>query len=692
MEYEHKGVPLFDPDISWLRYCERILQEAGNESHPLIERLRFLGRFDGQLHRVRAERIPLLRKLLRKAGEMEGKEDPLLRRQFDTLDRVIRPLQEEFDEVFWEGVLSELGVKGVQLHRFNDPWNEQRKPFLVRYFRNEMEKDVTIEWFRDKTPSIQREALYLFLRIGSGEGMQDCLIRVPRERHSRFVRMEDGSSGMNVFLLEDVVRVGLTLLFPGADLSWCFPVKFEGGRELNRVEEFSGSIAERGEELLGQRTLQTPFRVIHDADMPWPMVESLLSWFDIRGEDAISKEAPLFFQDFEAFPDPGDPELAFDPMPPLRYTPFRQTGIRKAVEQRDHLLFFPYYEPEEKVRFVREAAVEGGVRAIKTTLELVAEHPQLIDALKKGVDYGKGIGVVDGGVPWPDVEERSRTIAALEEVGVHVLYPSGGQKWGVGVCLIERKENGENQALLTTGGPLEKKHFPSSNMALFTADQGIVREVASVFAAFEGSGAPTGDRKEGDEHLMVGPNRLPSGLDALIDREMAHARRGNSAAMVCKMNSLQDPDMIAKLYRASNAGVQIRLLVRDVCCLIPERPGWSENIEVRSPVGRFSEDIRLFLFFNNGDETMIGATGDWSTQDLYHRANIAFPIDDPDPFADAKKMIEWQWEDPIKTRRVDERQTNRFIRWNEGDPVTDAQFRFYQYLWEQQKTVPGSVI
>jgi len=414
--------------------------------------------------------------------------------------------------------------------------------------------------------------------------------------------------------------------------------------------------------------------------MPEAILGRLVRCFGLRDEDLVVGGRYHNFNDFFGFPDFGKDRLKYTPLPPLPHADLAAApSILAAMTARDHLLHFPYQSFGEVVRFFREAARNDAVEAIWVSLYRVADDSAVTQALIEAAQRGKRVTAFVEIKARFDEASNLHWAEEMKAAGVRVLYSMPGIKVHAKIALVRRWEGDTHRdyAYLGTGNFNEKTARLYADHGLLTTDPRLTREVRTVFEYLEGTcPAPSFD------HLLVAPFTLRKALYGRIDREIAHARAGRAAGMILKMNSLEDPKIIARLYRAAQAGVRVRLIVRGICCLMPGVPGLSETITATSIVDRFLEHARLFVFHNDGDEEYFLASADWMRRNLSHRVEVAFPVFDPALRQELRTILDFQLGDTSRARVLDANLRNAYVERRSGAPVVRAQIDTYRFLRE----------
>ncbi|MCB0669493.1 MAG: polyphosphate kinase 1, partial [Saprospiraceae bacterium] len=486
----------------------------------------------------------------------------------------------------------------------------------------------------------------------------------------------------DVIMIDDIVRHSIAWLFPGYDVLDTYSIKLTRDAELYIDDEFSGDLLQKIKASLRRRNVGPASRLVYDRQMPKGLLKFLQSVLELENYDLLPEGRYHNNFDFFKFPIFGMTHLTRKPLDPLEYIPLeRSEDFFKTVREKDQMIHLPYHSYESVVRFFQEAAHDPAVTHIKIIQYRVGPTSRIMEALMEAVDKGKRVSAFMEVKARFDEEANISWGQKLEDAGVKVHYSFPGLKVHSKAAIIRRIENGKPvlYAYLSTGNFHELTAKIYSDLGLFTADTRITGEIARIFSLLETRKVP---EKE-FQHMLVGQFNLRSELAGLITQEIEHAKNGLPAKIVLKVNSLQDPDMIDLLYEASEAGVEIKLIVRGICCLIPGEPGLSENISAIGIVDRYLEHARIFMFHNNGDEKIYLSSADWMTRNLSYRIETAFPIYDDGLRDFIKNIIEVQLNDNVKARIIDKNGKNKYVVRESGIPV-QSQLETYYYLKRQQ--------
>ena len=699
---DHFDFPYIHRDISWLSFNHRVLQEAMDPNVPLMERIKFLAIYSSNLDeffRVRVGQLRSLAKMGKKAKkELEFDPKNILKKVIKTVNRQ----QEAFSRIFSEEIVPQLASYRIYLLRM-ETINEEQKAFIEDYFQDQMlpfVQPVLLVKNRVK-PFLNNSALYLTLLMVEKESAEKkpvyALAKIPSDHLPRFLQLPPSEPGRReLIMLDDVVRHNALYLFPGYDIQASYSIKLSRDAELYIEDEFSGDLIQKIKESVSKRVVGTASRLVYDRKMPEELLHFLMETFELEKQDLLPEGRYHNNFDFFQFPDFGLSHLKNSPLPPLPYPALESAqDLFEALRAGEYLLHFPYHSYESVVRLFEVAAADPHVTHIKIVQYRVARKSRIMEALMKAAAAGKRVSVFVEVKARFDEEANLRWAEKLEKAGVQVQYSFPGVKVHAKIGLIIRQEGEHVQfySYLSTGNFHEETVKVYSDFGFFTAKPYLTREVARVFSFLE-----TVQRQEEPfEHMLVGQFNLRQTLESLIDKEIRHAKEGKPASIILKLNSLQDPEMIQKLYAASEAGVTVKLIIRGICSLVTEVPDWSERIQVISIVDRFLEHARVLLFHNNGDEQIYLASADWMVRNLSHRVETAFPLLDPEHRKEVKELLYIQFKDNVKARKIDQAQSNPYRR-KSSELNIRAQVETYYYLkrrleeakWEEQQNEPTS--
>jgi len=677
------GTPFIHRDISWLSFNYRVLQEAMDTTVPLLERIKFLAIYSSNLDEFFRVRMANHRNLLRlgKKTKKELNMDPKV--VVKEIRRIVNLQQEVFSDVFENMIVPELANHNIRLLRRLD-LDDQQIEFVENFFQDHMLPFVQpVLLVRDRIrPFLNNKALYMTLWLKPVDDEkadhQYALVKIPSDHLQRFIVLPSSGSGRDLIMIDDIVRHSVSWMFPGYEIIDTYSIKLTRDAELYIDDEFSGDLIQKIKDSLQRRHVGPASRFVYDRSMPDDLLEFLKEVFDLEKLDTLREGRYHNNFDFFKFPDFGMTHLKNPPLPPLAYAALEDAGdFWEAIRERDHLIHVPYQSYEPVVRFFEEASRDPNVTHIKITQYRVARKSRIMQALMEAVKAGKQVSVFIEVKARFDEEANLSWGERLEQAGVNVQYSFPGVKVHAKIALVRRLEEAGPvlYTYLSTGNFHEDTAKVYSDFGLFTRDERLSNEVARVFSFLETVKVPPAPF----EHLLVGQFNLRTNLEQLIDYEIEQARQGHKAEIILKMNSIQDAKMIKKLYEASQAGVQIKMIVRGICSIVPNVEGFSEHIQVISIVDRFLEHARIFHFHHSGDDLVYLSSADWMVRNLSYRVEAAFPIYDPDLKGEILDYIQIQLNDNVKSRIIDIEFSNAYNR-NEADLAIRSQVETYYYV------------
>lgn len=678
----------FDRDLSWLSFNDRVLQEAMDRSVPLLERLKFLAIYSSNLDEFYRVRVASLRSLtkLKKVDRAALEVTP--EKRVDRINKKALAQQERFGKLYREELIPALAEKGI---RFLAPQQLSRTQaeFVRHYFTRHVAPLLHTATVRaGNAPFIEDRKLYFACRLKPKGGSKErvVLVNIPSDELGRFIELPSRKKHADLIYLDDAIRFCLGALFTGSKLLACHAIKLSRDAELHLDEEYVGNVKEKVRKSLRKRSMGVPSRFLYDRAMPPSMLRALRNLLDLSKQDLVAGGRYHNFSDLMKLPLKGYPTLRERPLVTVEDRTTRNGAATfQAVARRDVLWHFPYHDFGNVVRWLQRAARDPKVKHIAITLYRVAHGSEVCTALIDALGRGKRVTV------FVEVQarfdERSNLYwgELLEKAGAKVLYSYENLKVHCKLCLVERVENRRTvrYAYLGTGNFNERTSTIYTDMALLTAQPTMTREVAEVFKHLADR-----SHRPALSHLLMAPLTLRGQLEVLIDKEIENARAGRQSGILLKLNSLEDRALIRKLYDASNAGVNIRLIVRGICCLVPGIEGLSANIEAISIVDRFLEHTRVYAFVNGGKPNVWLSSADWMGRNLDRRIEVAFPVNDPELRGQVLELMEIQWQDRAKARRFDVLQSNPYRAAGKRDPLQRAQLRTYAYL-KGTKTAGG---
>lgn len=671
-----------EKEISWLSFNERVLQEAADKRNPLIERMRFLGIYSNNLEEFYKIRFADVKRriLINEEQGSASSSRQLLKR----IESKVAKLDQEFDSLYNELLLE---MAHNQIFLINERQiSPNQQIWLRQFFRQQLRQHITpilITAETDLVEFLKDDYTYLAVEIIQGQNIQYALLEIPAGKQPRFIHLppEMPKRRKSMILLDNILRYCLDEIFKGFfdyDQLNAYAMKMTRDAEYDLTTEMESSMLELMSSSLKQRLNAEPVRFVYQRNMPDEMVELLRKKLGLSNDDSVIAGGRYHnFKDFIKFPNEGNKNLLNKPLPRLRHRHFDnfRNGF-DAIRKKDVLLYYPYYSFEHTIELLRQASFDPNVLTIKINIYRVAKDSRIIESMIHAAHNGKKVTVVVELQARFDEEANIHWAKHLTEAGVHVIFSAPGLKIHAKLFIISRLEQGEiiRYAHIGTGNFNEKTARLYTDYSLLTANQQITNEVRRVFNFIENPYRPVSF-----ENLMVSPQNSRTRLTQLIDREISNAQAGKTAAILLKINNLDDKELINRLYDASNAGVKIRLLIRGVCSLVPGQANFSENIQVTSIVDRFLEHDRVYVFSNNGNEEVFISSADWMTRNIDFRIEVAVKLVDQQLKQRVLDILELQFNDTVKARYIDKELTNRYVPRGNKRKI-QAQLAVYDYL------------
>ena len=659
----HEAISV-EKELSWLSFNERVLQEAADSSVPIIERVRFLGIFSNNMDEFFRVRVADVKRriLIKKAqGQTEDNDRNLL----NLIQKKVIQLTAQFDDIYLT-VLKSLARRHIAL--INDQQlSDQQADWVRRYFKEHVIQFISpiiCHGNINLSKVLDDDVTYLMVELIGKTDTQYALVKVPSDEIKRFVEMPriKGQKKRCLIMLDNIIRHCLDELFKGMfdyQAVHAYSMKMTRDAEYGLSDDIDQSLLEKMSLSLKQRLTAEPVRFVYDKAMPEPMQAFLAKKLGLSNFDAVIPGGRYHnFRDFMNFPNIGRDYLENKSLPAIENQQFtRHANCFDAIAEKDILLYYPYHSFHHLTDFIRQASFDPKVTMISISLYRVAKNSLIIESLINAAKNGKHVRVVVELRARFDEQANIKWARRLTDAGIKVEFGVPSLKCHAKLCLINRQENGEmiRYAHIGTGNFHEKTARIYTDFALFTRHPEITHEVEQVFDFIRYS-----YKKYRFNHLIVSPNYFRTRTRKLIDQEIDHAMHGRPAEILLKVNNLVDEDIVQHFYRASAAGVKIRLIIRGMCSLLPGIKGLSENIEAISIVDRFLEHPRVSCFRNEGDFKVFISSADWMTRNIEDRVEVGCPVYDPQLKQQILDIFELQWSDTTKARIIDAEQSNRY--------------------------------
>ncbi len=620
---------LLNRELSWIEFNSRVLDEALDPAQPLLERLKFLSIFSSNLDEFFMVRISGLQEQLEGNQTLLSPDGLTPATQMRQISERLRPLLEVQTRCLLKQVLPGLEQFGIRIIAYNKLNKEQREE--LRLFFNERVFPVLTPLSVDLShpfPHISNNSMNLATLVEpevreDDEEPRFARVKVP-PNVPRLIPVN--GEGYCFVLLEEVITAHIDMLFPGMRIRECRPFRITRDADIEIEEEEAADLLKTVEQQLRQRRFGFCVRLEVSAGMSPEMVTVLRSALELVEQDVYTIDGPLNIPDLMAFYKLDLPELKDQPFNPTTPAVLRSSeSIFDAIRHQDILLHHPYESFAPAIEFLRQAAVDPNVLAIKQTLYRVGQDSPIVDWLIRAAEMGKQVAVLVELKARFDEENNIQWARRLEKVGAHVVYGLIGLKTHAKLALVVRQEKNTLRRYVHLGtgnyNPVTARIY--TDVGLFTADPEIGADASDLFNYLTGYSRQARYRK-----LLVAPVNLRKTITELIRREIAHRQAGRPAGIIAKFNNLTDTNMIEEMYAASREGVPIDLIVRSISCLRPGMPDKSETIRVGSIVGRFLEHTRVYRFINGGNEEIYLGSADLMNRNLDRRVEVLFPIED----------------------------------------------------------------
>ena len=679
-------------DISWLAFNGRVLQEAGDETVPLRERIRFLGIFSSNLDEFFRVRVATLRRMIEFGSKANMHLEQTPEKILEEINIKVTNQQNQFNRT-WLNILAEL--KNQKIFLVNEKQiNKEQQRFVLSYFNDSVRSNIvplmieSIQTF----PTLNDKSIYLACKLSKQDGsipQRFALVSVP-SRLPRFVILPSAGEGCYIILLEDIIRFCLPNIFSyfGYDTFSSNIIKVTRDAEIDIDNDVSTSFIQKIEKGLKNRKKGKPVRFIFDKDIDSELLNYLIKRLGLSNIDHIQSGGRIHnYKDFINFPD-----SVFERKNP-RKKPFihpllqNANSVTNVILQRDVLLNFPYHSFDSLIDLLIEAAIAPDVVSIKLTCYRLASGSNIINALTNAVRNGKSVTVVLELRARFDEEANLEWKERLEEAGVKVFLGTPNLKIHAKLCLIKKRVNNHtiHFGFVSTGNLNEKTARLYADHCLLTSDRHIMADVNRMFMYLENPKNVQALRS--CKRLLVSPVSMRKQLHTLIDKEIKSANEGKHASITLKLNSLSDEDLIIKLYAAARAGVKIRMIIRGICCMFTENKKFKKKVKAISIVDEYLEHARVMIFNHDGKEKVYISSADWMVRNIDHRVEAACPVYDKDIQNELKEILAIQLADNVKARTLDNDLSNEYVEGGQSKKIR-SQIETYNYLLKK-KYIPG---
>lgn len=677
----------FKRDISWLSFNYRVLLEADDDSLPLYERINFISIYSSNLEEFYKIRIAE-HKAVANGGYSEDMTQEEARELIREIGDEVNKQLEDRIRIYEQKIIPALKENHIIFYQTKQDVEDFHKDFIANFFQEEIFPYLLpVPVCKERVRTFIRDnRLYLSARVirkDTGE-KEYFIMKLPYSKVPRFIELPKVNDNYYIMFMEDIIKANIGQMFPGYEVDCCYCCKISRDADIY-VDDAptTEKIVEQLKKKVKKRKIGAVCRFVYDRHMPQDYLEYLADAFDIDREELVPGDKHLNLEDLVHLPNPNKDLLsALKPQPMQLNCLDKKKSIFRYVGKRDLLLHYPYHSFEHFIHFLYEAVHDPSVKEIMITQYRVAPHSEVINTLIAAAQNGKKVTVFVELKARFDEENNLATAELMQKAGIHIIYSIPGLKVHAKVALVLRRHKDglpkRSFAYISTGNFNEKTATVYADSALLTSKQEIVDDLHNLFSLLRR------DITEPEfKHLLVPRFNLLPELKRRIGFEMDMARTGKKAHIILKMNALQDPAMIDELYRASESGVQIDLIVRGICCLIPNQ-SYSKNIRITRIVDGFLEHARVWYFYNGGKPIVYMGSPDWMKRNLYRRIEAVTPVLDAKLKQEMIDMLHIQLADNQKAGWVDERLHN-VMKHEALAPPVRSQYTFYNYLKEKNK-------
>lgn len=674
----------FNRELSWIEFNRRVLEEAEDSNHPLLERLKFISIFTSNLDEFFMIRVAGLKEQHSASVVNLSPDGMSAQEQLDEIRERLAPLIERQFNVLHSDIMPQLANHNLIIHPYSTLPNRDRLHLREYFTRNLLPllTPLAVDPAHPFPHVLNRWLNVLFVIASPGEHTTDqhryAVLQLPPGL-SRFIPLER-RHGHHFVMMGEIIQANADLLFPGFTIEESYTFRVIRDADIEIAEDEASDLLTEMEEQVRNRRWGSPVMLETEESLPAHLTSMLREILDLEDKDIYKVKGPLNLSDFMVLTDVNLRSLKFRPFAtrPLQDFNTEGTSVFTAIRRQDLMVHHPFDSfSQNVVKFLDAAAADPKVMAIKLTLYRTGGDSPIIEALKRAAENGKQVIAFVELKARFDEQNNIIWARALEQAGVHVVYGIIGLKTHCKIAMVVRRDDDRIRTYLhlSTGNYNQKTARLYTDIGYFSAREDFEEDAINLFNLLTGYS----ENKEW-RRLAVAPINLSSRVIEMIDREVKLHTSESPGEILIKINSLVDDKIIRALYRASQAGVKIRLVVRGICCLKPGIPGISENIEVRSVLGRFLEHTRILCFRNGGNEEYYLTSADLMPRNLYRRVEIMFPVLEDKRKAELRDILEVYWDDNVKSRRLLADGTYEYVKAAEGEKPMSAQQHFLNQL------------
>lgn len=686
MAQKKNETPYLERDISWMYFNRRILQEATRPHVPLLERMAFLGIYSNNLDEFFRVRMATQNRIAECTNKSATRDREKAQKMIKKIGKLNSEYAKEYEEAV-NNVIAELEKENIFIVT-NENITEEQLQYIRSYYRDKLNGFISPVWFSAvKTFDYETdENIYLAVKLqkkGSRTITDYAFLELPVGLCGRFVSLPDNDGKSYLMYLDDVVRCCLPLVFEGLEFNSyeAYAFKFTRDAEMEIDNDLRTGTLQKISKGVKSRKRGEPLRVIYDASMPKDLMKKVLNKLDVDTWDTIlSGGRYQNHKDLMKFPDCGRKNLKYPVWTPiLKKELDGPESLLGKIQEKDRFIHVPFHNFDSFIRVLQEAAVSKQVESIKITLYRLAKESKVVKALIGAARNGKKVTVVIELLARFDEASNINWSKKMQDAGIKVIFGVEGLKVHSKITHIGMK-TGPDIACISTGNFHEGNARMYTDCVMMTASRRIVNDVDAVFDFIERPYTPVKFKE-----LLVSPNEMKNKFVALINNEIKNRKAGKPAYIKIKINHITDPVMVEKLYEASQAGVEIDLIVRGNCSLVTGIPGVSSNIRINGIIDRYLEHSRIFIFAAGGEEKIFMGSADWMPRNLDNRVEVVTPVYDPAIKGELKRIVEFGLKDTLQGRIVDGFGENKFVELGEDEtPFRSQEELYYSYLAENE--------
>ncbi len=685
----------FNRDISWLSFNYRVLEEASDKSLPIYERLKFLAIYSSNLDEFYKVRVAEYKTAVMENVRMPDSPQPA--EILKEINHIVSKQMYEFSRILNNEILVELRNYNIILYQNSLPTAPEHLTYLKEFFYNEALPYLQPVLFNKGTRSFMRDnRIYLVIKLFRKKNSKNpeklktrraryALLKLPTKDLPRFITLPKIDNYHHILFLDDIIRYNLQELFPGYDIAGSWSIKVGRNADLGIDDEFSGNLIEKIRKSLNKRKIGTPASLHYDRQIDKKTLSFLMSTFNFKPEELVGTDKHQNLDAFFNFPNPYSPSLELKSLQAIHPKELEDIGsMFNALKLKERILHYPYHSFDYLLKFFNEAATDPKVEEIKITQYRVARDSAIVNVLISAARNNKKVTVFVEVKARFDEEQNLYLAELMKNAGIKIIYSIPGLKVHAKMALVIRKSAGSRKrsyAYLSTGNFNEKTAKLYADHGFFTSNDTIINDLEKLFIFLEDQST-----KPKLSRLLVTQIDMKKSLIEKIDREIEIEKSGGKGYLLLKMNGIQNKLLINKLYEASQQGVKIDLIIRGICCIIPNQP-YSKNIKIIRIIDSFLEHARVWIFSNNGNSELYLTSADWMNRNINRRIEIAFPVESTELKQELLDILEFQLNDNTKARIIDDRLNN--VKIQEKEPLVRSQQAIYKYLWDKETSNHG---